>query len=136
MTKFLGVDIAKIIHKNLSPKVNDLTIVVKGSPSRASGNLTGGTQASETTHTARGFSAKYKDSVIDGSRIRARDRDSVIDGSRIRARDREFIIFVESINPPVEITIGSTVTENEVVYELMKAEKDPAGATYTCQARR
>ena len=122
MAKFLGVDIAKIIHKNLSPKVNDLTIVVKGSPSRASGNLTGGTQASETTHTARGFSAKYKDSVIDGSRI--------------RARDREFIIFVESINPPVEITIGSTVTENEVVYELMKAEKDPAGATYTCQARR
>ena len=122
MAKFLGVDIAKIIHKNLSPKVNDLTIVVKGTPSRASGNLTGGTQASETTHTARGFSAKYKDSVIDGSRI--------------RARDREFIIFVESINPPVEITIGSTVTENEVVYELMKAEKDPAGATYTCQARR
>lgn len=122
MAKFLGVDIAKIIHKNLSLKVNDLTIVVKGSPSRASGNLTGGTQASETTHTARGFSAKYKDSVIDGSRI--------------RARDREFIIFVESINPAVEITVGSTVTENEVVYELMNAEKDPAGATYTCQARR
>lgn len=122
MAKFLGVDIAKIIHKNLSSKVNDLTIVVKGTPSRSSGNLTGGTQASETTHTARGFSAKY--------------RDSVIDGSRIRARDREFIIFVESINPSVEITVGSTVTENEVVYELLKAEKDPAGATYTCQARR
>lgn len=120
--KFLGVDIAGEIHKALSPGLYDAVLTRRTAGARTTSNLAGGTNPTETTFTARGFVDTYEESEIDGEIIKRGDRIVVLIGDSISGG------AVPQANDTVAIEGGT--------YRVVAVDRDPAKATYECQARR
>lgn len=96
-----------------------LTVVAQGTPTP--GSYTRGSNATTTSHTAKGLVSRYKSSEIDGTRIQQGDR-------RVR-------VMIASISPATAIKPKDRVTIGGETLILMDAAKDPAGVAWLCQAR-
>jgi len=96
-----------------------LSKVVAGS--RTAGSLTGGTNNTRTSHSARGFVEDFS----------ARE----INGTSIRSGMRRIILFGASISGGVEPSSGDFLTAENQVYIVTNVQRDPAGATFTCVVR-
>lgn len=121
--KFLGVDIAKLVDKNLSSKLNPATLQKKTEGTRSTANLAGGTQPTTADFDARGFVAEYKEHQIDETLIHKGDRRVVLIANSI--------VGFTVPEPGDRIIIeGSTY-----VIQGNGVSRDPASATYTCHCR-
>jgi hypothetical protein len=116
-----GIDIAGLIHANISPGLLPATLhhVIPGT---RTSDLTAGTQPTETTHSARGIIDDYKEGQFKG--------DLILVG------DRRVLLIGNSISPAQVPEPGDGVTIEGVRYKCIRVERDPAAATYTIQVRR
>jgi hypothetical protein len=121
MPRLFGVDIAAEINRGLGPGLLDATLTVVTGAARTAGSLTGGTNPTTTSHTAKGFLDDYKDFQIDGTIVQRGDRMVVLLGA--------------SIDPAAVPTAGDRVTIEGESFNIVNVERDPAAATYTMQVR-
>lgn len=121
--KFLGVDIAGLVNKHLSPIVKAATLVKKTSGTRDSADLAGGTKPSSAPFTARGFVANY--------------RDGQIDGTLITKSDRKIVLIADSIASAQVPKPGDRITIEGATFVIKDdgVSRDPASATYVCRSR-
>jgi hypothetical protein len=121
MPNLFGVDIAGIIHGAMSPGLLAATLH-HTVPGVRSGDLTAGTNPTETSHSARGFIDDYKEHQFTG--------DLILIG------DRKVLLIGNSITPAIVPEPGDFVTIESVRYKVVRVDRDPAAATYTMQVRR
>lgn len=122
MSQLFGLDIAQIVADSIASAgdVQDVTLIKVTPGTRTPGRLTGGTNPSETTHTARGF----RDSLT-----------TLRPGTLVENASAVVYILGATIaggqvpEPNDRITIGGltfTIVEGGV-------STDPADALYLCQ---
>lgn len=121
--KFLGVDIAKLVDKNLSAKLKPATLQKKTAGTRSTTDLAGGTQPTSADFSAQGFVAEYKEHQIDETLIQRGDRRVVLIGNSIAG--------LQIPDPGDRIIIEDTT----YVIQGEGVGRDPASATYTCHCR-
>ena len=121
MPKLFGVDIAKEINKGLGPGLLDATLTKVTPGARTPGSLTAGTNPTTTTHAAKGFLDDYKDFQVDGTVVVRGDRIVVLLGASIAG---------SQVPAP-----GDRVTIESEEFNIINVKRDPAAATYACQAR-
>ena len=117
MPNIFKVDIANEINKRLGPLVFPITLIKSRPSTRA--ELTGGVHSVKTIYRARGFTDSYNSNLIDGKTIRIGDMIVVILGGSTSAVPKA----------------GDTVIVEGASLEVVSVVRDPAGATYECQAR-
>jgi len=120
-----GINISKLIKDNIGPGLPDVTLTVVTAGTRTSGNLTGGTQPTETDYTCKGFMDQTKDRFMGGTLVRAGSRIVVLVGDTIA-------------NGTVAPTPGDRITVEGTVWQIPEdgvIMRDPAAATYECEVR-
>lgn len=120
--RLAGVDVSGIINKEIGQKVLTdpqhnvvLTSIVAGT---RTGNLTGGTNPTETSHTCKGF-------------IDSQNRKS-IGGTLVEDGDIVVVLIGDSISPAVVPKGQDKITIEGSTYRIKGLDRDPAAATYTC----
>lgn len=125
MTRLMGVDIPAILHKSLSPRMLNGTLLVEQTTARDSNNPTAGpTHGAPLTYTFKGMISSYDDKEIDGNLV--------------QKEDRKVLIIAKSIKPAIVPAHGMkvAVTGTPGLWRIERVKMDPATATYTCQARK
>lgn len=123
--KLAGIDVSGIVKKEVGDKVltdpaHDVVLTIT-TPGTRTGNLTGGTNPTETTHTCKGF-------------IDSKNRSSV-GGTLVEDGEEVVVIIGDSISPAAVPSTEDKVTIESVVYRIKRLDRDPAGATYTLVVR-
>lgn len=119
--ELFGIDIAGLVHDNISDGVLPATLIKVTEGERDPNNLAGGLNSTETSYSARGFIDSYNDNQINNTTVLRSDRRITLIGNSIQGR--------QIPNTDDKITIeGST-------YDIVNVQRDPAAATYVCQAR-
>lgn len=119
-----NADIAGEILDALGDEVFDATLTRTTPGARDPSNLAGGASvgASTASYACKGFVADYRASEIDGTIIRRGDRKVILLGASL----------AETFDPQP----GDAVAIEGGAWKVINVERDPAGATFTCQARR
>lgn len=124
MTKLFGIDIAKVINTKitkaggLAPGV--LTKVTSGA--RTPGDLTGGTNPTETVHTFQGF--------LEAGQVRMPSTRVILSGTFIT-------VLGASVLPIAEPTAKDKIEIEGETYEIKEVvDRDPAAATYVVRVER
>jgi len=119
--RLFGVDISGIIKQSMAAGLLPLTLI-KEIPGARGAALTDGQAISEKKYPCRGFIDEYKLSQIDGTTVQRGDKKILIIGDTLPAG------VVPQANDRI-IAEGATYVIPGV------PERDPAIATYVCQAR-
>lgn len=124
--KIAGIDVAAIVKREIGDKVltssehdGTLTLYTVGT---RTGNLTGGTNPTSTTHTCKAFIDKQNRKSVGGT--------LVDDGSVIIS------IIGDSISPAGVPRGEDTIALESNTYRIKKIDRDPAAALYTCLTKR
>ena len=114
--------IAKQVYKAMKKaKMTLPATLIKVTPgTRTPTNLSGGTNPTETSYTARGF-IDYEDDDIDGTIV--------------QRGDRIVSLFGASMTSGIFPANGDKVTMDGATYRIIHVRRDPAAALYECQAR-
>ena len=123
-----GVDIAGLIHQNISPGVLPLTLTVFSTPKINGGqdSITRAPKKTGTSHSGNGFIENFS------SRLIGTD----VNGEKILASDRRINIIGNSLPDGVIPGKGQTVfIENQTYRVLSLIRRDPAAAVYEVHAR-
>lgn len=89
---------------------------------RTPGSLSSGTNPTETSYVCRGFVSDYSSDDINGTLV--------------TKEDRKVILFGDKLFGLVSPTDGDKVTIEGTTFRVIRAERDPASATWTLQARK
>lgn len=121
--KFLGVDIAGLVNKNLGRRLGTVSLRHYTPGTRSATDPTAGNAPRASTHQARGFFDDY--------------RDREIDGTNVQRGDRRVVLIGDSISPRVTPAPGDEITLDGETSRIVEGgvRSDPAKATYTCQTR-
>lgn len=121
--KLFGVDISGLIHRNMSAGLVPITLKQTTPGTRSATNPTAAPAPKTSTHSARGFQDAYTDSQIDGTLI--------------ERGDRRILLIGDSITPAAVPQPGDEITIQGETLTIVAngVSRDPAAATYTCQAR-
>lgn len=122
MPKLFGVDIAAIIDSAMSGGLLDATLHSVTPGTRTPGDPTSGTQPTEVARSCKGMVDDYTDGQIDGMLVQVGDRIVLLIGNSI-----------DGLAVPEP---GDGVTIEGVRYFVVRVKRDPAAATYVCQARK
>lgn len=122
MSKFLGVNVAKILGKTFGSKVSSVTLVKVTAWDRQAGQLTSGVNPTTQEYSARGFVEDY--------------RDAFIDGTIIQRGDRKVTLLGDTIQSKAIPEVGDKLVMEGVTQIIVNVVRDPASATYACQARK
>lgn len=120
MTTLFGVNISKLVADNIGPGVLDATLIVVTAGTRTSS--TSGVQPTETSIAGKGFT----DSFSAGS----------IDGTVIKEDDVSIVLIADTFASPISPKGGDKITIEGSTYRVIRVERDPAAATYTCLSRK
>ncbi len=120
--KLFGVDIAAIVDGAMSSGLLPATLHHTTPGVRTPGDPTAGTNPTTTDHACRGIADDY--------------RDAEIDGTVVLANDRKVLLIGNSIVGLVVPEQNDGVTIEGVRYTIINIKRDPAAATYLCQARK
>jgi hypothetical protein len=121
--KLFGVNISKLVHKNMSKGLLAATLTKKSSGERTSGSLTSGKAKTDSTHECKGFVDTYSDRELQ-------------DAKNIQASDRKILIIGDSITPAAVPEKGDEITILGRTYRIVgPVMSDPAAATYIIQGR-
>ena len=123
--KIAGIDVSGIVAKEIGGKVLNaeernavLHHVVAGV---RTGNLTGGTNPTETDHTCKGFFDTKNQRSVKGTLVQ--------DGSEV------VVLIGDTISPAVVPVPEDRVTLEGATYYIKAVDADPALATYTLLVR-
>ncbi len=125
--KLFGVNISKLVKDNIGPGVLDATLTKSTSGTRTPGNLTGGTQPTETAYPCKGFIDVTKDRFMGGTLVRAGSRIVVLIGDTIDGGNA-----ASAPTPGDSITIEGTIWQIPQDGVIMR---DPAAAVYEIEVR-
>jgi hypothetical protein len=120
-----NADIAGKIHNALASKVLPATLTRPVPGARDANALAGGPAvgATSTAWPCKGFCAEYNSREFDGTKV--------------RFGDRKIILLGKSLPDDIDPQPGDKVIIEGKVWEIVnRVERDPAGATFTCQGRR
>lgn len=124
MPKLFGVDIASILNKELAPGLLNGKLFSATAGERDPLDPTAGPQdAVLTEHSFKGIINTYTDKEIDDELI--------------LKEDRKILMVALSINPAIVPETGMRVqmSDNPGTWIIVRVTRDPASATYLCQAR-
>lgn len=125
MPSLFGIDIAGIVAREIGPGVLPATLILPAPLGARDEDdlLSGPTRGASTRLSCRGFKQNYNPREIDGSLIKSEDiRILLIAGT------------IEGGSEPVD---NCSVEIEGTLYNIPRVEdRDPAGATFTLQARR
>lgn len=122
MPRLFGLDIAGIVNTSFASAGNVLpATLIKVTAGARGTNVTSGRTTTRESFSARGFIDDYTDRELEASGITAEDRRITLLGASITGGQ------IPERND--EITIESRT------YKIIRVQRDPAAATYTCQAR-
>jgi len=123
-------DIAGKIGTKLAPLVFDVTLVVVTPGTRTVGQLTAGTQATETSYTVKGWVDEMR------QRYAGATQGATIEERSIVERQDKLITLLGSTLPSgVVPKPNDRLTAEGVTRRIVDVDRDPAGAVYECQAR-
>jgi len=117
-----GIDLAAQLASGLGPSLLPATLTRVTPGIRTPGALTGGTNPTTASYPCRGFTDDYQAAEIDGELVHVGDRKVLLLGKTIGGG-----AVVPQPNDRVTIE-GATFT-------LIRVTRDPAAATFVCQAR-
>lgn len=120
MPDLFGVDFKEEIRAAFAGQLVPLTLTVRTPGTRTPGALTAGTNPDETAVAGEGFLDSY--------------REGQIDGTRIQTGDRKVLIIAGTIGTNVPKPSDRITIESQT-YSVVRVDRDPAEATYTCQVR-
>jgi len=123
MPKLFGIRIDKLINDNVGPLLSG-TLYQDVAGVRNAADPTAGPQGGNTTtHTFKGIIQFY--------------RDNEVDNELILHEDRKILIKTLSISPAVVPKKGMRISmeDDDGTYHVVRVNRDPASATYLCQAR-
>lgn len=89
---------------------------------RVPGRVSGGTNPTTTSYAAQGLVDSYATALIDGTLI--------------QENDRKILLLGASITSGAIPTNGDQITIEGGTYRVINVSRDPAAATYICQARQ
>ncbi len=117
-----GVNISKIIADVVGPGVLAATLIKVTPGTRTAGQLTGGTNPTETSYSCRGF--------IDSKAKRNAKGSLTEDGTE------KVVLIGDTISGgTVAPAVNDKVTIEGSTYYIEHVDRDPAAATYTLKAR-
>lgn len=125
MPKLFGVDIAGILHQNLSPGLLPGRLYAQNTAVRDPDNPTAGPiESTPTLHTFKGIVNNYTDNEVDNNLI--------------LREDRKILIIANSLSPAITPETGMSVQVDGSpgTFIIIRVKRDPASATYLCQGRR
>ncbi len=115
---FFGIDISGLINTHIGPGVNDATLTKPAAGTRTGGQLTGGTNPTETDYACKAFA-----DPIDRNRIPT---------TLVEEADTLINIIGDSVASSQVPEVGDKVTILGKEYEILSLEVDPALAVYAC----
>ena len=124
MPKLFGVNIAAILNKELAPGLLNGKMLSTTDGVRDPLDPTAGPQDAVTTaHNFKGIINTYTDNEIDNELI--------------LKEDRKVLMVALSISPAIVPVTGMRVQmeDNPGTWIIVRVTRDPASATYLCQAR-
>lgn len=121
--KGFGVDIAAEVKSALGPGVPEVTLISRIAGTLDSTDLTSGAPITETSYTCKGFIDNYDSSRYGNSTITQGTRVIVILGDTLPS----------GVVPKPEDRL---VAESQTFHLVGPVIRDPAGATYVCEARK
>lgn len=118
MPKLFGIDIAATVARAMGGGLLPVTLTKVSPGSRTSGQLAAGTNPTEAQHSCRGM----KDTLRS---IRA---DSIVE-------DATAVVLILGGTLPAGVvpTVNDKVLVEGNIHTILKVDRDPAAATYTCQ---
>lgn len=119
--KLFGVDIAKEIASGMAGGLLPAQLVRSTPGTRDPLDPTAGTAPSTSTFSCRGFLDEYADDQFDGTSVLRGDRKALLLGGTLPA----------SVAPQP----GDRVKIEGRTFSIVNVQRDPAAATYVCQAR-
>jgi len=119
--KLFGVDISGLINKNISPGVNDATLIKPTAGVRTPGQLTGGTNPTTANYAAKGFI-----DTLDKTRLEA---------SLVDVADALVQLVGDSIAGGQVPRQGDYITILGTTFNILSVEVDPALALYSCTCK-
>ena len=120
--KLFGVDIAGIIKREIGPGVLPAQLIKITQAPRNSANPSKKVAPIEVRHKCKGIVGNYRDTVRGGSLVRAGDRKITLIAG----------FLAEGVVPEPQDQI---FIEGDTYTIVGPVNRDPAGATYTCQVR-
>lgn len=120
MPSLFGLDIAGLVASSLGGHLLPATLTVVTAGARGS-DPTAGTNPTQVSHACRGVLEDYATRTIDGTMVRVGDRRALLLGGTLPA----------GVVPKP----GDTVTIEGATFNVVRVERDPAGAAYVCQLR-
>ena len=123
MPNLFGLDIAGIVNDSIAAAggVLDAVLIKVTSGTRTVGVLTGGLNPTEASYACKGF--------IDNYAARQYDNELILQG------DRKITLLGASIAGAQVPSIADKVTIEGTTWNIVGVVRDPAAATYECQAR-
>lgn len=126
MTTLSGVDLAAILHSEMSPGLRPVTLTTLAATSRTPGNLTGGINATETEYQCRGVRIEN-----DGARV----------AGELVGRDEAIVLIIANsiaagtvtpkVNDKVTYESGGTTKTRPIT----RIGEDAARAAWLCVVR-
>lgn len=122
MPNLFGLDIAGIVNDNLGSQLLDATLIQVVEGTRSASDPTAGLPTSNRNIPCKGIIDEYL----------ARE----IDGTIVQTGDRKILLLGKSIKSGTVVpATGDKIKIEGVVYRILDIKRDPAAATYVCQAR-
>ena len=124
MADIFGLDLAGIVNDAINDAggLIPLTLLTRTGGTRTTGDPAGGRNATESPSTGQGIIEDYLDDEIDGTVV--------------RQGDRRVLIMGASLPSGVVPSTNDSVTIEGRTYKIVgPVKRDPAAASYTCQAR-
>ena len=122
MPDLFGVDIKGEIADAFRGELVTATLTKVTPGTRDPANPTQGTSPTTSDFTAEGIIEDYADRNIDGSLV--------------KVGDRKVLLIAGLIASSQVPTPNDRITIEGSQYDVIRVERDPAEATYTCQVRR
>lgn len=121
MPNIFKANIAKLINKHLGPLVFD-QVLTKGVKTKDPTNSTKIITV-DTDYTCKGFIDEFKDEWVNGTTV--------------KVNDRKIVILGDSLDVGIVPEPGDKILAEGTTWIIVKdgVKRDPAGATYECQAR-
>lgn len=122
--RLFGLNIAKIINDSIvqAGGLEEAILIKVSKGVRDTNNPTAALVGTKNSYSAQGVIINYTDKEIDNTLI--------------LRNDRKVILIAESIQSQKIPEMSDQITIEGVTYDIVgEVQRDPAGATYTCQCR-
>lgn len=115
-----NIDMPAIINQAMGSLLLTATLIKPTRSARTSNDLTSGFVKTDTSYATKGFYDDYREGVVDGTLVK--------DG------DRKALLLAEPLGG-VRPEVGDKITIEGETRLVVRVNRDPAAATYTCQVR-